>query len=141
MLVLAPAIVVGSAALARRRVASRRDAVAPAHELSLDAADALARATRTRAAIEMSIVLAFIAVGCSTGVHSVVLVSFALAFGLQSYLGGWRVQQMLVLPRASAELRGTTLTVCSDGAHASAIVSRRAADAARQRTLPRAVVR
>ena len=129
------------AMIVRRVTAVRRDSVAPAHELSLDAADALVRATQIRAAIAGGLTLALVAGGWSVGIHTFMLFIVAIVFAVQSYMNAWRVQTLLVMARASAELRGTTLTACSDGAHASVIVSRAAAERARQQTMPRAIVR
>jgi hypothetical protein len=138
--VLGAAVIVGAVLLVRRMTIARADAVAPARELSIDAAAMLARITRWRAGAAALIALAVIAAGWSAGFHACVLLSIAFAFALQSYLNVWRSQQLLAHERASAELRGTTLTVCADGAHASVIVSRRDAARAHQHAMPRAIV-
>jgi hypothetical protein len=124
--------------LVRRVIIVRADAVAPAHTLSLEAGEALVRSTQLRATAAAMIVGCVIAGGWRIGVHLVVL--FSIAFALQSYLNAWRVQHLLRQPRSGAELRGTTLTACADGSHASVIVSMRAASSVREHAMPRAKI-
>jgi hypothetical protein len=126
--------------LVRRVTIARHDAVAPVQELSLGAADAMLRSTQVRAIAAAVGVALLIAGGWQVHVHVVALFSVAFAFALQSYLNAWRVRCLIGLPRASAELRGTTLTGCSDGTHASVIVSVKAAASAREHAVPRAII-
>jgi hypothetical protein len=124
----------------RRVTIARQDAVATPLVISLAAADAIAANTRRRAALAMVGGIALIALTWRIGVHVGVLYSLGLAFAMQSYLNAWRARHLLGLPRACAELRGTTLTACSDGTHASVIVSCRAAASVREHGVPRATV-
>ncbi len=126
--------------LVRRVIIVRADAVAPAHTLSIDASEMLVRSTQLRAIAAAVIVGFVIAGGWRIGVHLVVLFSIAFAFALQSYMNAWRVQHLLRQPRSGAELRGTTLTACADGSHASVIVSVRAAASVRDHAMPRAKI-
>ena len=140
VLVLAIASAVSIALLVRRFTIVRHDAVAPVEELTLDAADTLLRSTQRRAVIASLLVGGSIAGGWEIHWRVALLFSVAFAFAFQSYLNAWRVRHLLGLPRASAELRGTTLTACSDGTHASVIVSVRAAASARVHAMPRAKI-
>jgi len=140
LLVLVIALAVAIALLVRRVTIARQDAVAPVQDVSIVGAEALLRSTQVRAIVGALGVAAIIAGGWRIHWHVVALFSVAFAFALQSYLNAWRVKYLLALPRASAELRGTTLTACSDGSHASVIVSVRAAAAARAYAVPRATI-
>ncbi|HEY3804167.1 MAG TPA: hypothetical protein VGL61_16235 [Kofleriaceae bacterium] len=126
--------------LVRRVTIARQDAVAPALSISLAAGDAIALDTRRRAVIGLVAGTALIALMWRIGVHVAVLYSIGLAFAMQSYLNAWRARHLMALPRASAELRGTTLTACSDGTHASVIVSCRAAAGVAEHAVPRAKI-
>ena len=127
--------------IVRRVTIARHDAVAPVQELTLATAEALLRSTQLRAIVAAFGVALVIAGGWQVHVHVVALFSVAFAFALQSYLNAWRVRYLIGQPHASAELRGTTLTGCSDGTQASVIVSVRAAAAVREHAVPRAIVR
>lgn len=140
VLALLVGISVSIGLLVRRVIIVRADAVAPAHTLTVDAGEALVRSTQLRAIAAAIIVGCVIAGGWRIGVHLVVLFSIAFAFALQSYMNAWRVQHLLRQPRSGAELRGTTLTACADGSHASVIVSVRAAATVREHVVPRAKI-
>jgi hypothetical protein len=131
---------VSIALLVRRVTIARQDAVAPVVEVAPPAADALLRSTRRRAIMAAVGVALVIAGGWQIHIHVVALFSVAFAFALQSYLNAWRVRYLLDQPHASAELRGTTLTACFEGSHASVVVSGRAAASVREHAMPRAII-
>ena len=131
---------VSIALLVRRVTIAHQDAIASAIVVAPPAADALLRSTQRRAIMAAIGVAVVIAGGWQIHIHMVALFSVAFAFALQSYLNAWRVRYLLDQPRSSAELRGTTLTACSDGTHASVIVSVRAAAAVREHAVPRAII-
>ena len=138
--VVLPVLVVGIALLARRMTIVRRDAVAPARGVSLEAARGLVASVKRRAVIGGLAVAAVIVAGASTGVPAAWLFSLLFAFAVQSYMTAWRADHLLAMPRASAELRGTTLSIGADGAGASVLVTRRGAAEALDASVPRAVV-
>jgi hypothetical protein len=140
VLALLVGVAMSIALLVRRVIIVRADAVAPAQTLTVEAGEALVRSTQLRAIAAALIVGCVIAGGWRIGVHLVVLFSIAFAFALQSYMNAWRVQHLLRQPRSGAELRGTTLTACADGSHASVIVSMRAAASTRELAMPRAKI-
>ena len=139
-LVMTVALCVGAVQLWRKLVSARADEVAPPIVLPLGAADALIRAAMRRAG--RFLVLELVAIAACYPVESIFFIvpTVAAAFGLERYLSALRVRRLLAQPRASAELRGTTLTACADGTHAATVVTLAQALHARESIVPRAAV-
>lgn len=122
--------------VARTRRAQAEATAAP-EPLSLLVAEPLARMTRRWRGFEVVALCALVAAGWWAELYPVALALVVAAFALDGYLKARRVTIELAKPNCGAELRATSLTVCTaDGSHYRVRVSERAIARAREHAIP-----
>ena len=123
--------------LVHRTRRAHAEATAAPEPISLLVAEPLARMTRQWRGLELVALCALVAAGWWAELYPVALALVLAAFALDGYLKARRVALELAKPNCGAELRATSLTVCTaDGAHYRVRVSARAISRARRRGVP-----